>query len=363
MAGLPRLALAAGPAPDDSRQFVVALLAIYVWAVVCFCVALCVHELGHFVAVRKVGWTCVGLHMAWLHVAFQGERRQATWGRLSKPIGAVVCFPKNPDSARAAWVVAAGALADLVLGCGAYAVGLALAAVPGDHPWVRPAAIGLELGGMLSLLVAVWALIPARLPSGTLSDGLQLWLCWRRPVDYLTYLRLAEIDAPLYGLRPRDWPRDRLSYLGTDPSVAAWMAVKRFWAELDGGDVRAAAREIDAAWRGIGALQGLAFQRAVIAFETAMFFTRFVDDGESARAAFECGDATMRKCVTRNSAIIARLFVQGKIAEATMMAHTIVGRLKRNPMVPSVQESHLRDWYARILDPTIPTLTRDELVE
>ena len=145
----------------------------------------------------------------------------------------------------------------------------------------------------------------------------------------------------------------------THPPAGAWLRLLRFWSALDAGEIAKAENEIQEAWAGVPGLTGLRQYQALVAFETAMFFTRFVDDASLRDEAYAFGVASGRKCPTRASADVARLFVEGRIDDARNKAAAYIGQLVKTPMCPEHTLEHVRDWFERILDPAVPVLSKE----
>ena len=89
-----------------------------------------------------------------------------------------------------------------------------------------------------------------------------------------------------------------------------------------------------------------------------MFFTRFVEDRELRDKAYGFGLAANPDSMNRISADAARLFVEGNVAEAKKMLDEKLTKIEADPEQPQHMKDHVRDWNERILDPTIPVLSR-----
>ena len=246
---------------------------------------LLVHELGHVLGCRLVGFRVVEVAVAPVAVRFQGRARRV---RLVSTLlrGWVRSDPGRPEALR--WrdsvMALCGPAANLVV-----AVALAVVAVIDGslhhHRTLFDGVIGLH--AVLNALAGLMALTPHRMwAGGWRSDGMWVWLWLRHPERAAAALARGTLSiAAEAGIRPRDWDgrwlslaagsRDRKPHgdlIGGNLLAYAWA--------LDRGDLEPAAAHLEFAfsWRRL-AVRRL---RQAIAIEMAYFTARHGSDPASA---------------------------------------------------------------------------------
>jgi peptidase M50-like protein len=256
---------------------------------------LLVHELGHVVGCRLVGFRVVELAVAPVAVRFDGRAMRM---RLVSTVlrGWVRSDPVRPEALRWRDCVMAmcGPGANLVV-----AVTLALVAVMDaslhHHRTLFDGVIGLN--GVLNALAGLMALTPHRMwAGGWRSDGMWVWLWLRHPERAAAALARGTLSiAAEAGIRPRDWDARWLSLAAgsrdrkPDGDLLGGNLLAYAWA-LDRGDLERAASHLKLAFsrRRLGGRR----MRQAIAIEMAYFTARH---GADPAAAERLLDAEVRK--------------------------------------------------------------------
>lgn len=256
---------------------------------------LLVHELGHVVGCRLVGFRVVEVGVAPVAVRFDGRARRVrlVWTVLR---GWVRSDPVRPEALR--WrdcvMAVCGPAANLVV-----AVTLALIALTDaslhHHRTLFDGVIGLN--AVLNALAGLMALTPHRMwAGGWRSDGMWVWLWLRHPERAAAALARGTLSiAAEAGSRPRDWDgrwlslaagsRDRKPHgdlLGGNLLAYAWA--------LDRGDLERAAAHLEFVFSQ-RRLAGRRMRQA-IAIEMAYFTARH---GADRAAAERLLDAEVRQ--------------------------------------------------------------------
>ncbi len=204
--------------------------------------ALAVHELGHVVAGRAVGFRFGRFGVGPFCIEHQNDRLRVRWlpPHLWGPFALVYPVTSERMSTSLAWYVAGGPMASLALAASA---------------WSMAAAIGSGVGfrfaswtALASACVFVATAQPFGTGSGVPSDGGRLWGLMRGDANARSAAALAVLDGQaVTGLRPRFWDPKVVAVAGemTRPPayvLAAATALYRFAADHD--DVEAARRQI-----------------------------------------------------------------------------------------------------------------------
>lgn len=199
---------------------------------------LLVHELGHVLGCRLVGFRVVEVAVAPVIVRFRGRARRV---RLVSTLlrGWVRSDPGRPEALR--WrdsvMALCGPAANLVV-----AVALALVAVIDaslhHHRTLFDGVIGLH--AVLNALAGLMALTPHRMwAGGWRSDGMWVWLWLRQPERAAAALARGTLSiAAEAGIRPRDWD-------GRWRSLAAGRRDRKPHGDLIGGNLLAYAWALD----------------------------------------------------------------------------------------------------------------------
>jgi hypothetical protein len=314
-------------------------------------VLVAIHELGHILAVKWAHWELRSVQVFLVGLKLHEGRWRPCFPWNARQSGFVTYWPRHATAKSGLVIAAAGPAFSL-----AAAVALGVLAWQQKGGW----AIAVGTAAVVSALLGFGSLVPSITRQGMLSDGQQILMYARDRGLYESWLDIVELNSLMPGSRPRDLDPASLAPWKSSEPYRAYLQLLRFWTELDVGNVLAAMTEVEGAWRLVAALRHYGPLQATLAFETAMFFTRFVADPELAAKASELGMQTDPASKTRKAVEAAKLFVDGKpgrarfrLMEARREWETLGGISER------VWE-HIDDWYARILDPAIPTLTREQ---
>ncbi len=171
-------------------------------------IILIIHELGHYVCCKLVGFTCSKMYLGKLKIVFDEKttfHENDTFIRW-----AVVCYPRNPTHFRKKLILicAAGSLFNLLLAIIQFVVGKKITLVMDwSDPWLRwkiGMACGYAMTFFYSFIFAIINLIPFR--GGVLSsDGaiIRLMLTDSLETDCVEAMMIFESKL-MQGLRPRD---------------------------------------------------------------------------------------------------------------------------------------------------------------
>ena len=290
---------------------------------------LLVHELGHVLGCRLVGFRVVEVALAPVAVRFESRARRV---RLVATLlrGWVRSDPVRPEALR--WRDCVMALCGPAANLGV-AVALALIAVMdaslNHHRTLFDGVIGLN--AVLSALAGLMALTPHRMwAGGWRSDGMWVWLWLRHPERAAAALARGTLSiAAEAGIRPRDWDgrwlslaagsRDRKPHgdlLGGNMLAYAWA--------FDRGDLERAAAHLEFAfsWR---RLAGRRMHQA-IAIEMAYFTARHGADPAYAERLFDAEvqrpfDALMRDAARARA---ATALANGRTREALDLCERVL---------------------------------------
>jgi hypothetical protein len=213
----------------------------------------------------------------------------------------------------------------------------------------------------MSAGLGVVSLLPAAPLRGLMPDGYFIAWYFRDREGYRLWLDMTELYHRAFPTRPRDQAQADLQPRSSAAPYIAYLHLLRYCAEFDAGNVVAAFVEIQAAWDGIQALDKYRPYQASIAFETAVFFTRFAKDDELAATAFGFGLAADPKSDGRRGAEAAKLFVQGCVEEAMRMLDEDCKTVSERKDTRGRLVTHVREWNDRILDAAIPVWSREEM--
>ncbi len=257
--------------------------------------AVAVHEAGHWLMSRRFGFRTITVSIG--PFRFRPTRAGWTWESTERLTlgGALVCLPGDDGAQlRQRWaaIVAAGPIASIVVG-GAMLAAMHLSGYGFASPSMLHfggtsalAAFVLAVLGtfaMLSVILGVVSLVPLR--TGTLSsDGLQILRLARGGAAAERLCAQVMIVAEARGgVRPRDWPAERVDVLTSAPATSpeahfgALVAAAR---HLDHGDVASATRWLD--WL-IASPKTAASTRALARVEAAWIAARIHGDVARAR--------------------------------------------------------------------------------
>jgi hypothetical protein len=340
---------------DSVTGFLVGLLvvpAVVLAALPFLAVVVAIHEAGHLCAAFVVGGRCVEFHVLLWSWEKRDGRWRFRWVNDFVTGGHVRCISRSGGPQAGVPYLLGGPLFSL-LAAGGFTI--AASETAGVWPWVYgPLAF-------FSAIVGLGSLLPMRLPNGNLSDGSRLVFHLRLRGIYRTWADIVELHAATSHTRPRDYAAGSLNARNSAPAYLAYLHLCRYWAELDSGHIVAAAAELKSAWEGIGELEPFVAERAQLAFEVAMLFTRFVDDPELAATAYDCGTECDASCPTRLTADAARHFRMGEEAEARDKLEQLRRRYEAESSLPDYMKSYLDDSFALFLDPNIPVRTHDDV--
>jgi hypothetical protein len=194
--------------------------------------ATALHEIGHATAAYARGFRVISIVIGPVFVTRAARKGFRLGVRPALLGGWVLSAPRRWDGDRRylrdkAWVVAAGPAVSLVVG----AVGLLL-----SRPWTV-----LWEWSVISLVIGVVTLIPARYPTGRTSDGEKLQrLREAGPAD----LAFMALRGMLVSMRPRDWDQVLVDVARAESESQGSEAIDAtlflYYRLLDSGDTVAA---------------------------------------------------------------------------------------------------------------------------
>jgi hypothetical protein len=245
---------------------------IHVWyfavAVASWAISIVVHEAGHLLAGRLVGFRFLSLYLGPLRLSRESGSLRATWSAAYAMRGACVSVPvrwAGDASFRRSMIVfvAAGPLVNLALGAPALAGGIAL-----------------RIFAIVSLLAGLLSLIPIR---GGATDGTQLRRAIRFNERDRRESRVTVLASLAQTVAPPEWPAELVRNASDEASrddVAAAAATLGYWSALHAGDLAGARTMLQ---RAIDTSTS-ARQSSGLALEAATFEGAWRRDAESARA-------------------------------------------------------------------------------
>jgi hypothetical protein len=249
-----------------------------------------IHEIGHLLGARLVGFCFEFFTVGPLMIARQGKRlRVNLMFRPDLPTGLAAAVPTNDNNLRArlAVAVAGGPLTNLLLAGFALILFVRLGYRQGH--WTPPLlddwwSLTLFETVVLSLLLFVMSIVPMGL-GGFAADGERLFVLLSGGVEAERYCSLVALGRRDWaGLRPREWPPDLVHSVAAGPADgsafdATGTMFGYYWS-LDRGDVVGAEdllnRLLSVAARRRAAHSSLIF------LEAAYFFARYRRDQEAA---------------------------------------------------------------------------------
>lgn len=206
-------------------------------------VALGIHEAGHLLAGRFVGFRFGLLALGPVCVVRSGDGLGVRWLPPSHWGPFALAYPLSADriSARAACYVAGGPLASLVL-----------ALTSAAWMWVMPGPTSHRYGALLALTSAgvfVATAQPFGTGAGVPSDGSRAWALFRNEGAARSTAALLALDGlDEAGIRPRDWDSALVglaAQVKTPPAYALSAATAMLRRAQDVGDVAAARVQVD----------------------------------------------------------------------------------------------------------------------
>lgn len=292
--------------------------AVLLWVFPLGYLSICLHEAGHLLAGRLVGFRFLLFVAGPLKIsrANLGQAARVEIGLNLNPglfggLSASQPLDFQDLNRRFAWVAAGGPLASLGLGL----LGL------GGAAWLRESQLYLAficgMAALVSLGIFCATLIPMQ-AAGYPTDGAQL-LALRRggEVGRLRALLIMLQASSTRGVRPRDLDEDLLaqamacrsgSYLDVLPTIYA------FYKALDAGQIPAAGAYLDAALSGSDLLpQGF---RQALRLEAAYFTAFHRHEPITARRWLEDSRGNVAESQTRLRAEAAVLLAEGERAQA-----------------------------------------------
>ncbi len=290
-----------------------------------------VHELGHALAGRLVGFKTLYIWVGPLHIEphKRGVRVKYNWAGV-KPSGAAHLHTENPDDPhfrrRYALILLAGPLASLVLAVTAFgahrALGLAAFEPYELYAWELYTALLLTTIGTFAAWQALGNLAPLKV-GNFLFDGLQL-LNLRDPA-FVERLQQSYRYQGLYfgSVRPRDWdlrvlaPYDQFDP-ERNPAEAFPGLISGYFYALDSGDVQAAKDALDKALTAAQAISPVF--NPTLHFEAAYFYAFHLGDQETAQVHFGRGAELNGDEREQVKAQVALLLAEGRYHEAVERA-------------------------------------------
>lgn len=293
------------------------------------------HELGHLLGGRIVGFRFMLLIVGPLRVERLGER--IVW-RLNRNLGLAgglagsVPTDQHDLRRRMAVFTAGGPLASLLSGVLALAISLQ------SGTWVS-ALIG--IGAAMSLVIAVVTMVPL-VNGGFNTDGARLLMLWRDPARAERWIAIGSLSHMRMQQRPRDLPPHLIETAtalrdGKLDDIAAHLIA--YEVALDRGDFTAAQSLLDHAAISIEALP--AALRPSVRLEQAYMAARN-GDVMAARTYEAAGKGGMVEPFARLRVEAAILRAEGRAAEAAEVAQRGLALLnKRNGGIGDVVERDL----------------------
>lgn len=307
-----------------------------------------IHELAHFIAARRHGWTVTSIYVRPLVVEFDQGQKKFRLSANAYPLGGYVSTSSvTPTATAIRSIYTAGPVASAI---GALVFGLVgAAAYFSAHGWIA-GALFLE---SIACLMGVLSLYPQMHARQYPSDGLVL-LQLRQDADAtVQWIRSVAIVDRARDQRPRDWNMEEIDEALKAPNSLVYARHMRFCAEWDRGAYRDCYSTALDLWRLIEA--GLLETPGIgdVIWDLAGFFVRFGGEPDLAERIRAIAIERWPNARGRSHAEARFAWAQGDVAQAeTLVAEELKTFLDKNPS-PAV-EQYTREFFAKVLDPTIP---------
>jgi hypothetical protein len=256
------------------------LLIAVVISLAAFALAIIVHEVGHLVGCRLVGFRISGVTIGPLKITREGGKiRLGFLNVRSLPLGLVAARPTDSRDLRRriAIVIAGGPVASLLF---------ALVSLEGNLVWVHTwLGVTSLAAAAYSVLFFLSSIVPYR-SRGMASDGAQLLLLARGGATAERYCAIAALSGmSAAGRRGRDLPSELVkaaTALSDGSAQDAAGAMLAYYWSLDRGDVAGAGGYLD---RALAAREKYpVVSRPGLYREAAYFIARHRGDAQAARA-------------------------------------------------------------------------------
>ena len=328
-------------------------IAVTAWAVIAFWINIFVHEGGHWLAGRLLGFKLYAFQAGpFLWTWGEGGRRfQRSWyaGKLG---GFVSMWPRDPSGLR--WKfglhVLAGPLASLVFGLATLPW---YVAVTKEENWSRWH-LGYELGVLLlcvyGLLLWFLNLIP-RQAHGAVTDGGQIWSALQGGPAFKRMAAIGGLTSVARtGVRPRDYPEDLVTAATSYPDGSpqhAFSLLMRAYHEMDTGHDEEAVQAANEAADAVGKKASLIY--AMISNEAAAIVAWFGAGRVRARELFDRVDRSLlavKFASFRSEALV--LMAEGRLDQADVaLKQAETGLAKELEQHPNLFPME-RDWMPAI---------------
>jgi hypothetical protein len=314
------LFLARANEPDRALQlFGLLSLAIPVIILITYCMGLLpilVHELGHLIAGKAVGFKLVAFHVGPFGYSIVARPRFYLNSGQWFGGGYVAMTSVNLERLvmRNGVFIAAGPLASILL----TAIGMQVWLATEMHP--------VATGFLLMSLAAVFNSVVPRYHKGIATDAMVLWTMAKPgPLRDRAISQLTIANEVLGGIRPRDWnpaTLERLRLPEDGKSGEAYSRLILYLHCMDQGDFEVAGEHIARAVSVAGNLDGLFQDLLLHIWIEAAFYEAFVRrNPDAARQALEqLGTVPKRIETSRIRVLAAIAMVEGRVEEARSLA-------------------------------------------
>ncbi len=245
-------ALVYGLSDSPGQTFMVmgSLVSVVAGVVLVFFGPVLVHELGHFLAGKALGYNFYGMRLANLELSnLSTGLRFRLISKMGGAAGAVLMAPSSLDRVlvRHRLFIFAGPAASGVLAYLSYLLLIRSGGVFGAYPESGPMALNMAYQ-WVTIISGVFAiaslLLVFPIKGNHASDGRQLYLSFRKPAQYKLDLALRIVGcAWTYGARAGSWNTEAIDYLlenAQDPVMAARAHLIAYYQALDLGDLKRA---------------------------------------------------------------------------------------------------------------------------
>ncbi len=302
-----------------------------------------IHELGHYAAIKLVRWELSGFTAMGFNITKDGDKWKKEFNLDRIVDGQVLSAPKDLSIRKWVFILASGPVAGLIAG----GVSLIVARSNSELAFI------LNLFGWVNIVYSVASFYPYYIKGHPPSDGWNIRLALFYPAICKLMLSLDCLTSLAKVKRPREWELEGLANKYDLPGYEAYWNLSGYWSRLDGGDIEGARKYLDEAWNLIQELAPVKPYQSMLAFEVAMYYTRFVKDEVKASMAYGLGMGADPQCQTKMSYELAKHFVNGNIEEARKLSEEYVNEARTRLTGNEHLISHVEDWYKRILDPGI----------
>ena len=315
--------------------------------VVAFLLSTAIHEIGHLVMARFMGFKAVRVKLGPFSIhrrpdqGLDSEEVMSMGMALLRPLG------KQRLTARLAWLALGGPLASLLAPLAVEAGWSLVAAQPGTG--YRLTSFGIHVFTVLSVLYGVASLMPDTDSSGNFSDGARLLMLLKNDTNARRWLAIVKLQEALSsGVHPREWEEVVVEQAvasndeSLDTVIGHWLA--HLWA-AGGHDLAPATRYLESALAASGPAPG--YMRDRLFLEAAVFQAWYRHNAAKGRFwASQISRPGRIHPLQRQRLAIVQMWADGKPFDAWEKLGEYLQEVRKAPASPlrELTEKTATDW-------------------